>query len=202
MNNELLQLLLSLRIGDGCFVTQSNGKTYRMQTNGVSHDYIAYKRSVLDANGIKCTSTQTISGYCKDSNIIGFRTVVNEYITAVAKLPIAHIIDSLDLHGLIYYYLDDGTLHKRKHFMHLYCNSFTVEETNYFIDKLYKLFPYKRCTLRFDRKKDGRCFPYIYVPVSVAKELNLVVRDYLIQHDISSLLYKTFPPSQTIETII
>lgn len=38
MNNELLQLLLSLRIGDGCFVTQSNGKTYRMQTNGVSHD--------------------------------------------------------------------------------------------------------------------------------------------------------------------
>ena len=115
-------------------------------------------------------------------------------------MSIDEILDSLDLHGLILYYLDDGSLHKRKHFMHIYCNCFNYDETEHLIDIIYKFFPIKRCSHRFDKKKDGRKFNYIYIPTAVAYEFSIVVYKFLVDNNISSLLYKAISPSQTIES--
>lgn len=203
MNNELYQLLLSLRLGDGAYVTQRKGypKTYYIKTNSISHDYLAYKRKIFERNNIVTKDIVCQSGYNKLSDIKGFTTLTIAEATLVGNMSIDDIIEDLTIEGLVYYYLDDGSLHKRKHFMNLYCNSFTIDETNHLIDKLHELFPQKRCTLCYDRKKDGRVFPYVYVPCSVAKSFNVFVRKFLLDNNIDSLLYKTFSPSQTIENI-
>lgn len=202
MNNELYQLLLSLKIGDGGYVTQSKGKTYHLTTNSVNEDYVLYKQHKLEQNGIITRTRHNLySGYVKDKRLFGFFTHIDDNVSKVGNMSVKDVLNDLDLLGLIYYYLDDGSLHKTKHFMHIYCNSFTVEEAGLLIEVLYKYFPQKRCALRWDKKKDGRSFPYLYVPTCVAREFSIAVRQLLIDNNIHSLLYKTIPPSQTIENI-
>lgn len=203
MNSLLYQLLLSLKLGDGSYITQRRGefKTYRVQTNSINEDYIQYKRTVFENNGVVTKSIKCLSGYNKNSKIVGFTTHVTRETTFVGNLKNGECILNLDLIGLIQLYLDDGSLHKRKHFMHIYCNSFAEADVNLLIDKIFELFPTKKCSFRWERKKDGRIFPFIYIPVCVAKDFNIKVREFLINNNINSLLYKTFLPSQTIESI-
>lgn len=53
MDNELYQLLLSLKIGDGCYITQSrNRNTYSLKSSSVNTDYLKYKKDVLSKFGI------------------------------------------------------------------------------------------------------------------------------------------------------
>ena len=100
------------------------------------------------------------------------------------------ILHKLDIQGLVYYFLDDGTYHQRKHFGHLYCNTFSDDEVEVLIDVLYKFYPQKRCTKRFDRKKDGRQYPYIYIPVVVMNEFKKDIKNFLEENNIDSLMYK------------
>lgn len=201
MNNELYQLLLSMKIGDGCYVTQRIGleKTYRVQTNSTKEDYLRHKEMVLNKYGLSTRKITCVSGYKSTSNIVGFTTHVADETTTVGNMSKTDVIRELDVHGLIYYYLDDGSLHNKKHYMNIYCCSFSDDEAMELIHRIYDLFPQKRCSLLHDNKKDGRVFPYIYVPTVVAIEISASVREFLIDNNISSLLYKTISPSQTIE---
>lgn len=204
MNNELYQLLLSGKIGDGCFITQtkkSSNKRYYFLTNSINSDYIKHKQDIFTKNGIFTRKLNCSSGYKKTSKIYGFSTNVISEVTEIGNMNIEDVLDNLDLKGLIYYYLDDGTLHKHKHFMHIYCNTFSEHEANKLIELLYKYYPIKKCKLAYDRKKDGRIFPYIRIPVPTAREFSKDIRKFLIDNNINSLLYKTVSPSQTIENI-
>lgn len=203
MNNDLYQLLLSLKIGDGCYVTHRKTlpKTYYVQTNSIKLDYLNYKEKILNDYGIKTHRFQSVSGYKKGSIIWGFKTLITPEISEVGRMKKIDVINSLDMQGLIYYYLDDGSYHIHRHSMHLYCNSFTQDEVNALINKLYEFFSQKKCIMHFDKKKDGRQFPYLYVPIPVVKEFSKYVRDFLVKNGINSMLYKTIPPSQTIESI-
>lgn len=203
MNNELYQLLLSLKIGDGCFVNQRKvGRpTYRVMCNSINYDYVDYKANVLNKFGIDVKFYTKCSGYGSTKLQRAFNTHVEPEITIVGRMTIEQILSDLDLSGLILYYLDDGSLHKNKHFMNLYCNSFTYEQTEQLIDVLYKFFPMQRCKHSVEHKKDGRNFNYVYIPVCVAREFSVHIREFLIQNNIDSLLYKTISPSQTIENI-
>lgn len=203
MEHELYQLLLSLRIGDGCFVNQRKtlSKTYHVQTSSINKDYLMQKEKVFNAYKIKTRAMRCVSGYKEDSDICGFVTATTPEITYVGNMDKLSVIDQLDILGLIYYYLDDGSLHKTKHYMNIYCNSFCDEEVSHLVNKLYELFPIKRCSILTDRKKDGKAYPYIYVPVSVASLFSKNVRAFLEINNINSLLYKTLPPPQTIENI-
>ena len=201
MDNELYQLLLSLKIGDGCYITQRSGleKTYRVQTNSAKEDYIRHKEMVFNKYGLSTKRITCMSGYKSTSNIVGFTSRVTEETTVVGNMSKNDVIRELDIHGLIYYYLDDGSLHRKKHCMNIYCCAFSDDEAKELIKKLFDLFPQKMCSLLHDNKQDGRVFPYIYVPTVVAKEISIFVRKFLIDNDINSLLYKTISPSQTIE---
>lgn len=203
MNNELYQLLLSMRIGDGCFVNQrkKSNPTYHLATNSISWDYVEYKQSIFNKYGICTAPYISHSGYGSLKVQHGFRTRVEPEITLVGRMSVEEIIQDLDIFGLCLYYLDDGTLHQKKHFMQIYCNSFTDSQTILLADKIYTLFPIKRCTLRKDRKKDGREFNYLYIPKTVTAVFSDYVREFLITNNINSLLYKTISPSQTIESI-
>lgn len=194
MDNEIFQLLLSGKIGDGSFINQrkTTDKTYRFSTNSINKDYVEHKKSVFNRCGLKTVDEfNKYSGFNPDKHLYAFRTLITEETTYVGRMSVEDVLLKLDKLGLIYYYLDDGSLHKRKHFMHLYCNSFEENQAVMLVDLIEKYYPQKRCTLRVEHKKDGRMFYVVYIPVTVAKMFSRDVRKFLIKNNIRSMLYKT-----------
>lgn len=193
MNSELYQLLLSAKIGDGSYINQriTEPKTYRLYTSSVCEDYIEYKKQILHNNNIYTKDVKCISGYSGKSKIYGFNTAVTKETTTIGRMSISEVLDNLNKQGLIYYYLDDGSLHKKKHFMHLYCNMFDEQCVTKLKSLIFEFYPIKECSVRYDIKKDGRKFPYLYIPVATATAFSFDVKEFLMKNDIKSLLYKT-----------
>lgn len=195
-SREPSQLIYSLKIGDGCFVQNSTGErfgkaTYNLLINSINLDYLVHKKTELERMGIITQPLRTAkSGYKEDSIIYVFGTRIHHYITSVANMKTVDILHKLDKQGLIYYFLDDGTFHQKKHFGHICCNTFNDEEVETLIKVMYKFYPQKLCTKRIDRKKDGRQYPYIYIPVVVMNEFRKDIYKFLKENHIESLLYK------------
>lgn len=198
------QVLISGKLGDGGMYKCKSNVNYYAQYVSTCIDYLNYKRDELIKHGIECREIkEQPSGYKKGATSNVFGTRVHKKITQVAEISIKESIDAMSLEGLIMLYLDDGSYHQRKRFMHLYCNEFSDEETNYLIEYFYDKYPEKKCSLRRDNKKDGRSYPYIYIPVSVANSFKIDVEDFLVRNNIVSLLYKVGnQPSTTIESTI
>ena len=195
-SREPSQLLYSLKVGDGSFVQNSTGErfgkaTYCLLINSINLDYLVHKKTELERQGIRTQSLRTTkSGYKEDSVIYVFGTRIHNHITRVAHMSITEVLNNLDVQGLVYYFLDDGTYHQKKHFGHLYCNTFSDEEVEVLIDVMYKFYPQKRCVKRIDKKKDGRQYPYIYIPVVVMNEFKKDIQKFLDENGIESLKYK------------
>lgn len=195
-SREPCQLLYALKVGDGCYVKNSTGKkygriAYYVMSNSIHLDYVSHKKSILEKNGIYVRPIHTAkSGYKESSVIYTLETRCDEMLNLVGAMSIDEVLDKLTKEGLIYFYLDDGTYHQRKHFGHIYCNTFSESEVDHLIYILYKFYPYKRCAKRYDRKKDGRSYPYIYIPVSVMNAFKVDVEKFLIDSDLQSLMYK------------
>lgn len=195
-------ILISGCIGDGHLVHDS--KEYRMSFSSTKLDYIQFKRDSLSKQlYVSKLWRKNGSGFSKSNVTYEFATGSSKYISDLAKMNKKEIIDLINMEVLILYFLDDGTFRKNKNQIHLYCNSFSEDEANYLIEKIYELLPSKRCSLRWDKKKDGRKYPYIYMPVLVVKEFIPRVAEYLIENEIYDMYYKTHlnPPSETIENI-
>ena len=196
VHDNSLQLLYSLKLGDGCFVTYSTGKrfgtiNYSVQCSSINLDYISHKKSKLDKIGVVTQNLRlSKSGYKKDSSVYVFGTRNHQLLTKVGNMSVLEILDNLDIEGLVYFFLDDGTFHQKKHFGHIYCNTFTDEEVEKLIDVMFHFYPQKRCVKRIDRKKDGRQYPYIYIPVVVMNEFKKDIQNFLEQNEIHSLMYK------------
>ena len=190
------QLLLSQKVGDGCFITQvkeKDGKeNYYFSSNSINLDYINFKKSVFDS--IDGMHTHNIregkSGYNSTSKIYSFDTRNHALISLVGRKKTLEVLDELNKIGLIIFYLDDGTYHQKKHFGHIYCNTFSDEEVDRLIKKVYYFYPQKLCKKRYDRKKDGRFYPYIYIPVCVMDEFKKDIERFLVENKIDSMLYK------------
>lgn len=195
-SREPSQLLYSLKIGDGSFVQNSTGErfgkaTYSLLINSINLDYLVHKKTELERQGIITQPLRTAkSGFKENSIIYVFGTRIHNHITQVAHLSITEILHRLDVQGLVYFFLDDGTFHQKKHFGHIYCNTFNDEEVELLINVMYKFYPQKRCVKRLDKKKDGRQYPYIYIPVVVMNEFRKDIQKFLEENSINSLMYK------------
>lgn len=195
-SREPSQLMYSLKLGDGCFITQckdvNNPKpTYNLTTSSINLDYIVHKKTELERQGIFTQPLRNSkSGYKEDSVIYTFGTRIHNHISQVALMSNTDILYKLDKQGLIYFFLDDGTFHQKKHFGHICCNTFTEEETETLIEVIYNLYPQKRCTKRTDKKKDGRQYLYVYIPVVVMNEFKKDIQRFLEDNNITSLMYK------------
>jgi len=196
-------ILLSGKLGDGCIYKNNEEQLdFNISFVSINLDYLSYKRDQL-SKIVKVGNIRTQkSGYKSGAFSYTFATHMSKHITKVANMSISECIESLNKESFIMYYLDDGTYHQKKHFMHLYCNKFTVEETQQLIDKIYSMYPVKIGALRWDKKRDGRAYPYIYIPVKTANEIRKDVEKFLIKNEIHSMLYKVGidSPSETIET--
>ena len=196
---KYLQFLLSSKLGDGCYVKHTSGSCY-LQFVSFHLDYITLMKSNLDSNGIKTSNLRIQkSGYKKDSSGYAFTSRIDERIKEVYEMSVIEVITNLNAEGLCYLFIDDGSFHQRKHFGHIYCNSFSDEEVEALINKIYELYPDKKCSKRLDKKKDGRVYPYIYIPVSVMNTFKKDLEEFIRSKEIYSFLYKVGQPSQTIE---
>ena len=193
----LKQLLLSAKLGDGCYIKQRVNAS--LSFNSVALNYLIHKKIILEKNGINTSHlSYGYSGYKLKKKIPRFYTKVDERLTEIYNMSKLECIQQLNKIGLIYLYLDDGSIHKRNGTGHIYCNSFSIEETETLINKIYELYPIKRASINYDRKKDGRCYPYVYIPKIVMIDFVKDVKNFLNKYDINDMLYKTVIPSTTI----
>ena len=190
------QILYSLRVGDGGFVTHSTRQRFRtfnyyLQCSSTNLDYISFKKSVLEELGVIVRPLKTQkSGYKSNSLIYCFGTRNHPLLSEVGNMPLLDVVNSLNKEGLVYFFLDDGTFHQKKHFGHIYCNTFSNDEVEALINVMYKFYPQKKCVKRMDKKKDGRQYPYIYIPVVVMNEFKKDIHNFLTENEIESLMYK------------
>lgn len=193
------QLLYSGKLGDGCIVRQSPTSNASILFNTINMDYLVHKKCILEQNDISTSHiTYGTSGYKKGRLIPRFSSRVDERITKVANMSKLECIKALDKQGLIYLFLDDGSLHKHKLFGNIYCNSFNDEEIQALIDKIYELYPGTRCSKLYDRKKDGRVYPYISIKKVTMFDFLIDIRKFVEKYDIQDMFYKAGIPSTTI----
>ena len=196
---DALDILINAKLGDGGMY--QSGVNYYMVFFSKSRDYLEFKRELCEPY-LPREIRKAESGYKKGNISYSFGTRSSEEITNIALKSISECIKLLSLKGLYMLYLDDGTYHQKKHFMHIYCNMFSVQETEELANKIYGYYPIKRPTLRWDKKKDGRKYPYLYIPVDTTKALIEDVFEFVEDNQLYSLYYKIGKsiPSTTIET--
>jgi len=189
MKDALNFMALNAKLGDGGIY--KSGVNCYLYFSSTSLDLLSYKREMCKKAGLKPSDFEFgTSGYGGKKKVYNFRTRNSEKITPFKYMDTKDAIDLIDKESLILWYLDDGSLHKRKKFVHLYCNTLTEDEVQYLIDKIYQLYPYKKCALRWDRKKDGRKYPYIYMSAVTARYFLKDVAEFIDNNDIPSMSYK------------
>ena len=197
-------IILSGKLGDGCiFKNNEEQKEHNISFVSKNLDYLTYKRDELSKIVKVSNLRKQKSGYKEGAFSFTFSTHMSKQVTDVANLSVIECIEALTKESFSMFYLDDGTYHQKKHFMHLYCNEFTEIEVEHLISKIYSLYPYKISSIRWDRKKDGRKYPYIYIPVKTANEIKKDVEKFLVKNEIYSMLYKVGidSPPETIKNI-
>ena len=195
----LEQLLISGKLGDGCLVKQSDASNAIIMFNTICYDYLIHKKVILEKNNIRTSRiTYGKSGYKKDRKIPRFSSFVDPRITKVYDTSVLDCIKALNKIGLMYLFLDDGSLHKKKRFGNIYCNTFTEEEVEALVAKIWELYPIKRCSKLFDRKKDGRVYPYVSIKRDTMEAILLDLQKFVKEYDIKDMFYKAGLPSTTI----
>lgn len=173
LSSNDIQLILSGFFGDGCIFKHKKVKSHHIHFSSISKKYLRKKRlfgsDALISHAYDISSTMNM-GY-KKRRIYQFNTKSHPKITEILHWPIKQKLENLSELGLGLWFYDDGSLHQRKKFYHLYTNSFTIEENKIMIEYFQNAWGIL-AKLRFDRKKDGRCFPYLYFGVSVGEQIN------------------------------
>ena len=196
------QILLTARIGDGCLIRQSETSNASANYMGIVEDYIQYKHDVL-SESYSCSDVRlrdNSAGFNKNGIIYTFSVHTHPDITDIYSLSKIEIISQLDYFGFLIYFFDDGSYHKVRNTMHIYCNSFLPNEVEALKTKIFELFPYKLCRDRVDKKKDGRQYPYLYIPrVTVEGIKEYYTKFVKSKKLLNCMLYKLGSPPQTIE---
>lgn len=197
------QILLTTKIGDGAFSQVSpTGKVSAMYSS-ILKDYMLYKQRVLSADyacgDVKLRDNSL--GFNKNGIIYALSTHFDKHIAELSLYSKEKVIEMLDYFGYLVYYFDDGSYHKRAKTMHVYCNAFTDHEVDCLITKIFMMFGGKVPAKRIDRKRDGRAYPYIYIPVSTTREIVSCYKEFVENRPLlHCMLYKLGLPSQTIES--
>lgn len=184
-----LNLLVNARTGDGC-ITKWKSCTYAsLSFSGTNESWLRHKYSLAQSPRSFRVGQQNQMAWGRKT-IYSFSTKPSQEYTEFEALPLGDVINSMKLEDLVALHLDDGSLHKRKKFIHLYCNSFSTEETELLAVKVSELLYSRLPTVRFDRKKSGKCYPLLYIGVSSAEALREASKTYCEKNNISDFEYK------------
>lgn len=200
MDKKSEKMVINAYFGDGHLLKQSKNANYSLSFCSVSFDLLVYKYNMCRKLTPKWVKDR-VSGYGGIKPIKAFGTRVNKDIVKYIEKGFDFILSRFEMLDLILLYLDDGSVHKRHGTVHLYTNSFNLEETEKImerIDTLLKADEKHKCRRRVDKKKDGRAFNYIYIPRILAEYLIFETENFLNKYDIESLRYKIFYYADTL----
>ena len=199
------QLLLTTKIGDGCIYKDKDCKTYRPSYSSVNKEYLLFKQKVFRLDGYGTSNIKTrvrSSGYNTDGVINELYIYVNKefkdyyYMSKEEEKNFFEILKEL---GFLMYYLDDGSFNSSNNNMRIHCCDFTESEVTILVDKIYELFPVKKCSIHWQRKDCGKKYPYLYVPRKTAIEIVKYYEEFMKNEPLlSCMIYKFGLPSQTI----
>ena len=181
-----MNLILTAKFGDGCLHKNKTCKEYKAYFSGTDLSWQEFKARSLQATG-RISETPNLGWGSKP--IYSFSTPPSEEATRVFNLSVEEAILELSVEDLVVWYLDDGSWHKKKHFMHLYSNKLTKDQTKLLADRIESLLGL-RPAMREDRKKDGRVYNYLYFGVNLAKAFLPYVQSLLVNNKLCSLYYK------------
>ena len=198
------QLLLTAKIGDGCIYKDKNCKTYRPSYSSVNKEYLLFKQKVFRLEGYGTSNVKTRvrnSGYNTDGVINELYIYVNKEFKDYYYMSKEEAICKLDHFGFLMYYLDDGSLNSSNNTMRIHCCDLTESEITILVDKIYELFPVKKCSIHWQTKDCGKKYPYLYVPRKTAIEIVNYYEEFMKNEPLlSCMTYKFGLPSQTIES--
>ena len=185
-------IAINARLGDGMLHCRFKNAYLSMQSKNL--DWLTVKRDICLKDGLNPQHiVMKKSGYTGELSIYTFMTLVHEKITEVYKAEMPDILSNLTKEDLCFWYLDDGSYHKNRYTMHLYCNQLNEDESEVLISRihqLYEIYP----TKRYDRKKDGRSFIYLYFPRELTEIFRKDVEKILVKYKVKSLFYKIGKP--------
>jgi len=170
MDNNKLQLFISLSLGDGSVDGNS------INTNSVHREYLEFKAALAGIETDKIVTTVN-SGY-KKAHIHSLRIPANDVFRDLRKVEIEKLLYLLDDLGLAMWFYDDGSLHKKELFYNLNTHAFTEQfQRDVFIPYFNSIGLYPK--IFFDKKADGRKFAYLYFNKSSgASAISLVLEKY------------------------
>jgi hypothetical protein len=183
-----INLYLTAKLGDGCISKQKSCRHHQITFSGTDADYIKWKAKYVGYEDRLRVSEQHPDSY-GDKPIYSFRTSPFYYADVLADLTYKEAIDRLSINELIIWYLDDGSWHKKKHFMHLYCNMLNDEETLHLIDKFESLLSF-RPAMRKDVKKSGKSYNYLYIGTKGASAFGSFVESFICKNKLYGMYYK------------
>lgn len=178
LSNNQIQVLLTGRIGDGCYHRRDKSQNYTVTYSSIHHEYMLFKKYLL---GSICQPSicvrQQRSNYKAGaiySIVVNTETTVNY----IAEMDLEAILYELDELGLAIWFYDDGTLHKNKHFYQLSTHSYTEEEHFYVLAPFFASHGIiARPTI--ERKRDGREFWYLGIgKYQGADKVNALLNKY------------------------
>ena len=187
LTNAQIQVLLTGKFGDGCFVTTSNSVFY--SANGIYQEYIDYKASLLgDLLGKKHVLIN--SGY-KEGTIYRLYTHADPRVALICDETIEESFDRMDELGLALWVYDDGSLHKDKEFYQINTQKYPKEILEeVFIPKLKSKFGITAKST-IERRRDGREFWYLRIS---KYEGSNIISDALSKYPLSCYQYKMWKP--------
>jgi hypothetical protein len=189
-------LAINAKLGDGHL--RQPHKNASALFNGKNVEWITFKRDVAIRRGFRVTPIKpSYSGYKDDWSLVTFSVKTDKRLTTVHETDRIEVLKNLRKIDLILWFIDDGSWHKTRRMMHLYCNDLNEEEVDCLVSRieyLYKVAP----TIRQDRKKDGRSYPYLYLPRSLTNKFWRDVRRFVKWNELHSLAYKVGETSETI----
>jgi hypothetical protein len=189
---------VNAKLGDGCLQKSSETSNARAAFTGKDISWISFKRDLAIKEGFEVSQlVSAYSGYKKNMSMVRFSTKTDVRLTYVANTNTVDVLDSLNKKDLIMWYLDDGSWHKTRKTMHLYCNMLNDKELCSLMTRIYFMYGIEP-RRRVDRKKDGRVYPYLYFPRLLVERFKKDVQAFLIENQLESLYYKIGETSETI----
>lgn len=180
-DNNLKQFYISSFLGDGCVI--KTNQTIKISTNCKYEEYLKFKMKLLGMN--KDIGYIEHNGY-ENAHIYTLYVGVNEVFDELHCKPIEDLVGMLDELGIALWFYDDGSLHKRCLFYNLNTHAFPEDvQREVFIPFFEKLGCKPR--ILYDRKKDGREFPYLFFPKGDGAH---VIANILRKYPVDCYMYK------------
>ena len=160
LKNDVLQVLISGKLGDGCF--HETTKSMSFTTNSIHQEYIMFKMNILSKEFTVKDKVKLNNGF-KKGTIYDLYVNTDIRIRWVFNTAWEDLFSCLDDLGLALWIYDDGTKHKTKDFYQISTHSFSRElQEDLFIPTLKNKWGIKASCIP-ERKKDGREFWYLNI---------------------------------------